>query len=477
MNWEDTEENMKMFDHLLDLFKTTWTEDCLDDEIAKECGLLKFKKDLMERSKKMDKTWIKDATDRFFLCEYKGGPIGLWGDAKALKDRVLSITEKGKVMPVPKWPFSKFACHDRMCKGCKTRCNKCLLCLINRMQDKGRTPAAKNKRCTSPSYPCMKSHCTSPVAFPEKQKKTQSPVDYGSTSLRYLLNHVFFVPPLLDFALPESTLDCDKQEHLVFLHGFFASLFISANKWGHFQHSVKKMVPSGMKKFCTWILESIRKCENHYGFNHTRWSEAHALYQRQIVDILNIFPQTTVIRPGFNCDCAVSFNSSAALFNPTIGWNTKNVEIPLDGTMYQNSPMELFSCRNGLVQPFVEPLTCDSDNDNDDDNDDDDQTTDNKSTQDEEEVWDINFNKWYLFKSKQHLKRECLSDKEVDFFTTITAKKVEQLERKREGTDKFVLDLVNNIQEFHNAFVCDMHKIADFLIEKPWELCHLKQTT
>ncbi len=79
------------------------------------------------------------------------------------------------------------------------------------------------------------------------------------------------------------------------------------------------MIAGGMKRFCTWIIDSIRKCEYHYGFNHTRWSEAHALYQRQIIDILNVFPQTTVLKPGFHLNCAVSFNATAALFHPHIG--------------------------------------------------------------------------------------------------------------------------------------------------------------
>ncbi len=147
------------------------------------------------------------------------------------------------------------------------------------------------------------------------------------------------------------------------------------------------------------------------------------------------------------------------------------------GTLYENSPSEMFSCRNSLAQPFVKPLGVGDSDDDSDDEDDDVHTTDNESIQDEDdEVWDVNFNKWYLYKSKAHLKRECLSEREVNFFTTITPKKIEELERNREGTDDFVLNLVNNVQEFHNAFVCDMHKMVDLLIGKPWELCHSQQT-
>ncbi len=227
MNWEDTEENRKMFNELLSLFKSTWSEDCLDDETAKACGLMKYKKDLIARCQKMDKSWIKDATDRFFLCEYKGGPVSVWGDTLPLLTKVKARIAESKVMPIPKWPYSKFACSDRMCKGCKKRCRHCLLCEINKMQDIGRSQSAKNKKCTSPLFPCMKSHCTRPQAYPEKQRKTQSPTDYGSNSLKTLMEHIFFIPPLLDFALPDSTLDCDKQEYLVFLHGFLqACLFL-----------------------------------------------------------------------------------------------------------------------------------------------------------------------------------------------------------------------------------------------------------
>ncbi len=350
-----------MLKEIVNLFKSIWSEDCLDEETAKACGLTKYKKDLISRSQKMDKSWLKDATDRFFLCEYKGGAINTWGDTSTLFTKVKARTAESKVVPIPKWPYSKFACNDRTCKGCRKRCKTCLLCEINKMQETGRSQSAKSKKCTSPQFPCMKSHCIRPLAYPEKQKKTQSPTDYGSKSLKTLLEQIFFVPPLLDFAIPDTTLDCDKPEYLVFLHGFFASLFISANKWGLFQTSVKKMIAGGTKRFCTWIIDSIRKCENNYGFNHTRWSEAHALYQKQIIEILNVFPQTTILRSGFNMTCAVSFNATAALLHPQIGWNTKNIKIPLVGTMYENCYSEIFSCRNSLAQPFVKPLDVDSD--------------------------------------------------------------------------------------------------------------------
>ncbi len=221
MNWEDTEENRKTFTNLLNLFKSTWSEECLDEETAKSCGLTKYKNALIARCEKMDKTWIKDATDRFFLCEYKGGSISAWGDTTSLYAKVKARTSENKVVPIPKWPYSKFACNDRMCKGCKKRCEQCLLCKINKMQDVGRSQSAKNKKCTSPNYPCIKSFCTAPQAYPEKQKKTQSPTDFGSSNLKTLLQHIFFIPPLIDFALPESTLDCGRQEYLA----FFAWLF------------------------------------------------------------------------------------------------------------------------------------------------------------------------------------------------------------------------------------------------------------
>ncbi len=64
----------------------------------------------------------------------------------------------------------------------------------------------------------------------------------------------------------------------------------------------------------------------------------------------------------------------------------------------------------------------------------------------------------------------------MHFFTTVTPKTIEGIERKRQGTDDFILNLVNQIQEFHNAFICDMHKMVDLLIATPWELCYVQQT-
>lgn len=48
------------------------------------------------------------------------------------------------------------------------------------MNDCGRTETAKQKKCTSPNYSCMTNFCTAPLAYPEKQKKASSPVDFGS---------------------------------------------------------------------------------------------------------------------------------------------------------------------------------------------------------------------------------------------------------------------------------------------------------
>ena len=363
LKWEDTEKSREMFANLLTFFKSAWTEECLDEETAKSCGLTRAKKAMAARCEKMDKSWIKDATDRFFLCEYKGGAIRAWGDTTALLAKVKDRTSKSLTVPIPKWPFAKFACNSRKCKN---RCKKCLLCHINKMNDAGRTQTAKLKKCTSPNYPCMTSFCTAPLAYPEKQKKAQSPVDFGSSNLKTLMQSIFFVPPLLDFALPQSTLDCDKEEYLHFLHGFFASLFISATKWGIFKAAVRKMISGGMKKFCLWIVDSIQKCEQQYGFNHTRWSEAHALYQRHIVEILNVFPQTNVLKSG-SYTCGVSFNATAALMHPEIGWNKSLITIPLAGSSHVTNPEEVFSCRNSLVQPYSKPVTLDDSSDDDDD--------------------------------------------------------------------------------------------------------------
>ncbi len=171
MNWEDTEENRKMFNELLSFFKSTWSEDCLDDETAKACGLTKYKRDLIARCQKMDKSWIKDATDRFFLCEYKGGPVSVWGDTSPLLTKVKARIAESKVMPIPKWPYSKFACSDRMCKGCKKRCRHCLLCEINKMQDIGRSQSAKNKKMHKSSFSVHEKPLHPPAGIPRKTTK------------------------------------------------------------------------------------------------------------------------------------------------------------------------------------------------------------------------------------------------------------------------------------------------------------------
>ncbi len=235
------------------------------------------------------------------------------------------------------------------------------------------------------------------------------------------------------------------------------------------------MISGGTKHFCVWIVDSISKCEQQYGFNHTRWSEAHALYQKQIVEILNVFPQTNVVKSS-NFSCGVSFNATATLMHPEIGWNKSLVSIPLFGSSHINHPEDVFSCRNSLVQPYVKPVTIDDSSDDDTSDVEDDDYESAEDSAEEEQVWDVNFNKWYMFKKQLHLKKDCLSEEEIKLFGNLTsAKKVEHLAKK--GIDDFPNSVsLHHVQEFHNAFVCGMHDMVDFLIAKPWELCHMPQT-